>query len=65
MKKLIIDCSKPLGEQEAIVEITGQEKDDLLAKSVIAQQEADAPKPKTIEQRLAELENELATLKGQ
>jgi len=63
MKKLIIDCSKPIGEQEVVVEITGQEKDDLLSKSAIAQQEIDTPKPKTLEQRLAELEQELATLK--
>lgn len=65
MKKIVIDCSKPIGEHETIIEITGQEKDELLSKYLIAQQEADAPKPKTLEQRLAELETELATLKGQ
>lgn len=64
MKKLIIDCSKPVGEREAVIDIPDEERQELLEKSAIAEQEAEMPKPKTLEQRLAELETELATLKG-
>lgn len=63
MKKMIVDCSKPLGEQETIVDIVGEEKEAMLASSALAEIEAAKPKPKTLEEQIAELAAEIKALK--
>lgn len=64
MKKMIVDCSKPLGEQETIVDVVGEEKEAMLAASALAAAEAVKPKPKTLEEQLADLAAEVEALKS-
>lgn len=63
MKKLVVDCSKPIGhpEREQVIDIPEYEKALLLAAA--AEPAALAPKPKTTEERLAELEAKLLGVK--
>lgn len=63
MKKLIVDCSRPLGQQEVMVDMTAEEIAAMEQVYAANAAEEAQPKPKTLEQRLAELEQELTTLK--
>jgi hypothetical protein len=55
MKKLVVDCSKPMGKQESVVDMN---QDEIEAAIAIANRQQD-PVVKSTEEKLLELENTL------
>ena len=64
MKKLIVDCSRPIGQQETVVEMTQEEQNLLLQTQQMASSEA-VIATKSQEQRIAELEEKIKLLAGE
>lgn len=64
MKKLVVDCSKPLGQQETVVDMPEEEKAALAAVHAENEEQKKKPKPLTAEERIAALEAKLAELEA-
>lgn len=63
MKKLLVDCSKPLGQQETVVDMTQDDIDEENARAIKdAELQAARKSSPSIEDRLAALEEKQAQL---